>query len=67
MYSYYNFDPLLRNNNSNFRELGMPVVPFSHERTTVVERLISEERTPEFVSRDRINTLGLIKITEKCK
>ena len=54
--------PLLRNNNANSCELGIPVV-----RTTVVERLISEERTPEFVSRDRINTRGLLKITEKCK
>ena len=56
--------PLLRNNNSNSRELGIPVVLFSRERTTVVERLISEqseERTPEFVSRDRINTQGLKK------
>ena len=58
---------LLRNNNSNSRELGIPVVPFSRRRTTVVERLISEERTLEFVSRDRINTRGLLKITEKCK
>ena len=67
MYFITTFDPLLRNNNSNSRELGIPVVPFRRGRTTEVERLISEERTPEFVSRDRINTRGLLKITEKCK
>ena len=33
----------------------------------MAKRLISEERTPEFVSWDRINTGGLLKITEKCK
>ena len=47
--------------------LGYLWFHFSRGGTTVVERLISEERTPEFVSRDRINTRGLLKITEKCK